>query len=108
MTMRCLVDILPVKPFYLYILSMKAKLVSLPNFMIVWFVSSAPACTIPARDTDPDMLKNERLIPKQCNYGSTDRTVNIVYYKQHDRCNEKVDCHNFVKHLDENSHTDWQ
>lgn len=52
MNARDLTDILSWKPFYVYIVNMKAEPVNLPRFMIVAYASSASTYTIQARDDE--------------------------------------------------------
>lgn len=54
------------------------------------------------------MFKNEGSIPRQSKRRRTYHSVNIVYYKPQEHCDEQVDCHNSVNQLDENSNIDWQ
>lgn len=108
MTAPGVTDPLPGKSFRVYIVTMTAKPVSLPKFMIVAYESSAPACIIHTIEDDPHMLIEECLIPMQCDKFRSDRTIRAVSYKQLGRLDEEVDPHNTVKQSDKISNTDWR
>lgn len=52
MTVRGFMDIVPGKPFYVFILNTTANPVNLPNCMTVAYASSSPACMTHPRDDE--------------------------------------------------------
>lgn len=58
-------DILPGKPFYVYVVNMTAKPVDLPKLMIVACALNSPTCIIHVRDYEPHMFTYECSIPTQ-------------------------------------------
>lgn len=75
--------------------------------MIVACASSAPTCLIHARNDELHMLEGTTLIPSQCDKYNSDPTLNDVWYKLLERCDDQSDRHNTLKHSDEIWKTDW-
>lgn len=108
MTAQGVMDILPGKPFYVYIFNMIARPANLPTFMIFHYALNAPICIIHAQDDVPHTLTDEGYAVTKHDNGSTYHTVKAVRYKGQERCDEQVDCPNIVKVLNEDSQTNWQ
>lgn len=85
MTGKGLVDILPRKPFYMYIANPTARPVNLTRFMIVRYASSAAAYIIHARNKEVFMMIDIGHILRECENRSTDPTVNVFFYKPQER-----------------------
>lgn len=71
MTTPGLIDILPGKPYYVYIADVTAKSDILPKFEIFTFASNTKACIIHVSDDETYILKNEGQVLNQCEKGST-------------------------------------
>lgn len=108
LTPRDLMYTLPGKLFYVYIVNMTARLVNLLKFMIVAYLSSAPAWIICARDDGPHVWTNECPIQTKWDTFNSSPTINAVRYRRFEPCNEQVDFHNAVKQSDEVLNTDWR
>lgn len=96
------------KRFHVYIANLTNRLANYSKFMILSSGSNAPACVIYTRDDERYMLKNDGHVSTQCNNESTDPTANFGRYNLQEPRDERVDCHNAVKELNESSQTEWQ
>lgn len=75
---------------------MTAKSVNLPKFKMVAYVTSVPACLIPASDDETYMLNNEGHALTKYDNGSTNSAMNMVCDRLQERCNGHVNRHNSV------------
>lgn len=85
MIMGGIVDILPGKLSYFYMVSLTTKPVNLFKFITVTSVPNAPAWVIHARDDEPYMSKNKCQFSSPFYIRGTDRTVDAARYKLQER-----------------------
>lgn len=96
-TTLALMELLPWKPFHVYIANLTEPSKNLPKLIIVAYVSSAPIGIIYARDDEPLMLPDDRLIPMHCDKFNWDLIFNAVRYMSLKRFNDEVDRQSSVK-----------
>lgn len=108
MIKRGLIDILPGKRCYLYIITMTAKLANLRKCMILTYASSVTTCIIHAKDDEPYMLTDDGWIPMQCHKRNSDPTITSTRYTPFERCDKQVDHHSAVKQTGGICETDWR
>lgn len=104
-TAKGLMDIFAGKLSHVYIINMTEMAVNFPKYMIVVYAFSAPAYIIHVADDEMYMLKNEGLIPTQCNHGKLALRQISFCSKPQKQQDERVDRHNSIKQLDKISHT---
>lgn len=78
MTASGLTDILPGKPFYVFIANMTARPDNLPKFMKVAITSNASTCNVYVRDDELHMWKEECRILTKRDKSSSHTTVSAV------------------------------
>lgn len=108
MTVQSLMNFVPGKPFYIFVLNMTANPASFPRFMIVDYVPRAPTCIIHARDDDPNMWTDDHPIPTHCDRFNSDPIINAVRYKPPESRDKQTDRHIAVEQSDEIWRTNWR
>lgn len=91
-------DILLEKQFYLNVATLMAKLVSLPEFMIIATALNDPSCIIYALHGQPCKTENRGQAFMPCESASL---IHAVHYKPLQPRDEEVDKHNAVENQTE-------